>query len=136
MVSAGNLAGSPGGSESRKVSQMAAQQIEGGYRSIALCDLNYLWKKNWLGTPRDAQPGAAAQQTLDQLAGIRESVEHVILCVDAPPYRRKALYAEYKAQRERPADEEIAQKKWLLDRIEKDGFRIARVKGFEADDLI
>jgi 5'-3' exonuclease len=114
----------------------AAQQVGDGYASIALVDLSYLFKKNWHGTPRDAAPGAAAQLTLDQLAGIRERAEHVIVCLDAPPYRRKEIDPEYKAQRERPADEELSQKRWLIERIEKDGYRIARSKGYEADDVI
>jgi 5'-3' exonuclease len=116
---------------------MAAEQVSGdGYRSIALVDLSYLFKKNWMGAPRDAAPGFAAQLTLDQLAGVRESVEHVIVCCDWPPYRRQAIDPEYKAQRERPADEELAQKRWLIERIEKDGYRIAKAKGYEADDVI
>jgi 5'-3' exonuclease len=115
---------------------MAAEQIPGGYQSIALVDLSYLFKKNWLGAPRDAAPGAAAQKTLDQLAGVRESVEHVIVCCDSPPYRRKEVDPEYKALRERPTDEEVSQKKWLMERIEKDGYRIAKAKGYEADDVI
>lgn len=103
--------------------------------SIALVDVSYLFAKSWHGMGRDAHPGEAAQATLDAIAAVRESVEHTILCLDAPPYWRKELYPQYKAQRERPSDEEIAQKQWLLERIEKDGYSIARVKGFEADDL-
>src|SRR3990167_2053011 len=115
---------------------MAAEQIPGGYQSIALVDLSYMFKKNWMGTPRDAAPGTAAQQTLDELAGVRESAEHVIICCDAPPYNRKQIDPEYKAQRERPEDAELSQKKWLMDRIEKAGYPIAKAKGFEADDVI
>lgn len=103
--------------------------------SIALVDVSYLFAKNWHAQSRDAHPGEAAQATLDAICAVRESVAHTILCLDAPPYWRKAEYPEYKGQRERPSDEEIAQKKWLLDRIEKDGYSIARVQGFEADDL-
>lgn len=106
------------------------------YKSIALVDLSYLFKKNWHGVPRDAAPGAAAQMTLDQLAGVRESVDHVVVCLDAPPYLRKQIDPEYKAQREKPSDEELSQKRWLLERIEKDGYCIARAKGHEADDVI
>jgi 5'-3' exonuclease len=113
-----------------------AVEIAPGYQSIALVDLSYLFKKNWHGTPRDAAPGQAAQTTLDQLAGVRESVAHVIVCCDAPPYRRRDIDPQYKAQRERPEDAEIAQKKWLMDRIGKGGYQVARAKGYEADDVI
>lgn len=109
--------------------------MQGRPESIALVDVSYLFAKSWHAMGRDAHPGEAAQATLDAICAVRESVAHTILCLDAPPYWRKAEYPEYKGQRERPSDEEIAQKKWLLDRIEKDGYSIARVQGFEADDL-
>jgi 5'-3' exonuclease len=119
---------------------MVAAQVAGkaavGYESIALVDLSYLFKKNWHGTPRDAKPGAAAQTTLDQLAGVRESVDHVIVCCDAPPYRRKEIDPEYKAHREAPEDAEVSQKRWLMDRIVKAGYQVAKAKGYEADDII
>lgn len=115
---------------------MAAEQLPGGYKSIALVDLSYLFKKNWMGQAKDAKPGEAAQATLDQLAGVRESVEHVVICCDAPPYRRKDIDPEYKAQRVAPDDAEISQKRWLMDRIEKAGYRVAKSKGYEADDVI
>lgn len=115
---------------------MAAEQLPGGPKSIALVDLSYIFRKNWHGQARDAKPGEAAQATLDELAGVRESVEHVIICCDAPPYLRVEIDPEYKAQREKPEDEMLAQKKWLMARIEKDGYQIARAKGFEADDVI
>lgn len=105
-------------------------------KSIALVDLSYLFKVSWHAQPRDAAPGAAAQATLDKLASVRESVGHVVICCDSPPYRRKAIDPQYKAQRERPSDEEVAQKKWLMDRIERDGYQVARAKGYEADDVI
>lgn len=116
---------------------MAAEQINGSApASIALVDLSYLFKVSWHAQARDAAPGAAAQATLDKLAAVRESVEHVIVCLDSPPYKRKEIYPEYKAQREKPADEEVSQKRWLLDRIERDGYCVARAKGYEADDVI
>lgn len=115
---------------------MAAKQMVGAYRSIALVDLSFLFKKNYMAMGRDAAPGEAAQKTLDNLAGVRESVEHVVVCCDSPPYKRKELYEGYKAQREAPSDEETAQKRWLIERMAKDGYVVARHKGSEADDVI
>ncbi len=105
-------------------------------RSIAIADLSYLFKVQWSVQGRDAAPGAAAQATLDRLATIRESVEHVVVCCDAPPYRRKLISDSYKGTRDKPTEEETAQKKWLMDRLVKDGYQIAKVKGYEADDII
>lgn len=115
---------------------MAAEQLPGGPKSIALVDLSYLFRKNWHGTPRDAKPGDAAQATLNQLAAVRESVDAVVVCCDGPPYKRRELDPNYKAQREKPDDEMLAQARWLLERIEKDGYQVAKVKGYEADDVI
>jgi len=115
---------------------MAAEQIPGGYQSIALVDLSYLFKKNYAGAPRDARPGDAAQMTLDQIEGIRGDSDHVIICCDCPPYLRQQTFPAYKAHRERPEAEETAQKKWTLEKLATYGYRIARVKGHEADDVI
>ena len=115
---------------------MAAEQIPGGYQSIALVDLSYLFKKNFAGMPRDAKPGDAAQLTLDQIEGIRGDVDHVIICCDAPPYLRQQKFPAYKSHREKPEEEETAQKRWTLEKLASYGYRIARVKGYEADDVI
>lgn len=105
-------------------------------QSIALVDLSCVWKKNFLSSP-GADPRAATDRTLSELAGIRESVEHVILCLDTPPYeRRVAIYPEYKANREPMSEVEKAQKRWLIGECKRLGYQIARVKGEEADDVI
>lgn len=105
-------------------------------KSIALVDVSYVFALCWHGTPRDAAPGECAQTALDRIAGIRATVDHVVCCLDAPPYRRKDILPSYKGHREKPADDEVNQKRWLLGRLEADGYSIARVKGYEADDLL
>ena len=115
---------------------MAAEQLPGSPASIALVDISYIWKRNWLGMHRDAAPGDAAQKTLSDLAGIRESVEHVIIACDAPPYWRKAILGTYKERREPPSEAELSQKRWVMDRLDKDGYQIAKCKSFEAEDIM
>jgi 5'-3' exonuclease len=105
-------------------------------RSIGLVDISYLFKRNYMAMPRDASPGDAAAKTLENLAAIRDSVDHVIVCCDTPPYKRNEVFFAYKATREKPQHEENAQKRWLLERLELDGYVIARHKGSEADDVI
>ena len=105
-------------------------------QSIALVDLSCVWKKHFLSSP-GSDPRTASDRTLAELAAIRESVEHVILCLDTPPYeRRRAIFAEYKANREPMTDVEKEQKKWLIGECKRLGYQIARVKGEEADDVI
>lgn len=101
-------------------------------KSIALIDGNYIFKLNYMADP--GRP--AAERTLQQIAGIREGVAHVIVCLDAPPYRRKDVFPAYKATRPDPPAHEIENKRWVRDELTRRGYQIARVKGYEADDLI
>jgi 5'-3' exonuclease len=103
-------------------------------RSIALIDLSYLFKRNYM-VPRPG-PLDAANATLAELASIRSSVGHTIVCLDAPPYKRAEVFPAYKAQREKPLPQELAQKRYLLDRLKKLGYQLARCAGYEADDII
>ncbi len=105
-------------------------------QSIALVDLSCLFKKNFMASP-GGEPLEAAEKTLGELALVRESVEHVILCLDSPPYdRRRAIFPAYKAQRPPITDAERAQKKWLYDECKRLGYQMARVMGEEADDVV
>jgi 5'-3' exonuclease len=105
-------------------------------QSLALVDLSCVWKKNFMAYG-GSDPRAAADKTLSELAAVRESVEHVILCLDAPPYeRRVAIYPEYKAQRTPITEVEREQKKWLFRECKRLGYQMARVQGEEADDVI
>jgi 5'-3' exonuclease len=104
-------------------------------QSIALVDLSCLFKRNYMAQPDD--PRAAADKTLSELAAVRESAAHVILCLDTPPYdRRKAIYPEYKENRTPPEEAEKAQKRRLYDECKRLGYQMARVRGEEADDVI
>lgn len=105
-------------------------------QSIALVDLSCLFKKNFMASP-GGEPLEAAEKTLGELALVRESVEHVILCLDSWPYeRRLAIYPQYKAQRPAATEAEKAQKGWLYGECKRLGYQMARVKGEEADDVV
>src|SRR5688572_1935900 len=109
-------------------------------RTVALVDVSCLFKKNYEAMP-GAGPREAAERTLSEFAAVREDTAHVILCLDAPRkeqprYTRNAIYPEYKANRTAPSEQETAQKRWLLDRARKLGYQLARVEGWEADDVI
>ncbi|HET8957345.1 MAG TPA: 5'-3' exonuclease H3TH domain-containing protein [Microcella sp.] len=106
-------------------------------QSLALVDMGCVWKKNFMAVGGGNDPRAAADKTLAELASIRQSVEHVILCLDTPPYtRRVAIYPEYKAQRSPMTEVEREQKKRLLAECKRLGYQMARVEGEEADDVI
>jgi DNA polymerase-1 len=103
--------------------------------SIALVDLSYLFKKRW-HTTTDGSHMGAAKATLGDLEHLKQGVEHVILCLDAPPYNhRLAIFPEYKANRPITEPEERAQRAWLKKEIVRLGFNVAFCEGYEADDV-
>lgn len=101
------------------------------YKSIALVDVSCLFKRIY-----EANPGSGAHNTLAELTRIRERAEHMILCLDAPPYVRRERFAAYKANRSAPEPSELYQKRWLYDQCKAAGFQMARYKGAEGDDVI
>lgn len=62
--------------------------------------------------------------------------DRVIIAVDAPPYKRKEVYPQYKANRDIPDPELIGCLKNVTERILKNGFQVAEAKGWEADDVV
>ncbi len=101
------------------------------YKTIALVDLSCLFKRTF-----EANPNKGAENTLAEVVRVSERVEHMVLCLDYPPYARKAVYPEYKAHREEPTTTEVYQKRWLYEQLEERGYQMARLKGQEADDVI
>lgn len=104
-------------------------------RSIALVDLSYMFKKRFHTVPQ-GERNAAAKATLLDLDKLRRGVDHVIICRDKPPYKRKEVYPDYKAHRPEQEPEEIAQRKWLHEEVKRLGFNFAWCEGREADDVI
>lgn len=101
-------------------------------KSIALVDLSALFKTRFHG----GRPEEAAGNVLSDLAAVRATVEHVILCLDAPPYKRKEIYAEYKAHRPAPDAIEAEQRRRLYAKCKAMGYQMARHEGYEGDDVI
>lgn len=101
------------------------------YQRIALVDLSCLFKRTF-----EANPNKGAENTLAEIVRLESRVEHVILCLDAPPYARKQVFPDYKAHREEPTTSERHQKNWLYEQLEERAFQMAKLKGQEADDVI
>jgi len=112
------------------------------YASIALVDLSYIITRNHKARSSDTKLSAAevaeyaGQATMQEIDAIRVSVEHVVLCLDSAPYWRTSEYPEYKGTRPEPDPALTQVKRNIYDRIKADGYSIAKVEGFEADDLI
>lgn len=99
--------------------------------TIALIDIGCLFKRNY-----EMNPNKGAEGTLSEIVRIEERVNHVVLCLDSPPYKRKDIFPEYKANRSEPETTEVYQKRWLYEQLKDRGYPMARVKGEEADDVI
>lgn len=106
--------------------------LPAAYRAIALVDLSCRFKQIY----HSGEPGTAADRTLAELAAIYSEVDHMIVCIDSPPYARAQLFPEYKAKREEPSPEELYQRKKLRRALKERGYPIALAEGYEADDVI
>lgn len=100
-------------------------------QAIALVDVGCLFKRTF-----EANPNAGAENTLAEIRRIEDRVEHLVICLDSPPYKRKELFPAYKAHRTEPETTEIYQKRWLYEQLKERGYPMARVKGAEGDDVI
>lgn len=99
--------------------------------AIALVDVGCLFKRNY-----EMNPNMGGQNALDEIARIAARVQQVVLCLDAPPYKRKDIFADYKANRPEPEPTEVYQKRLLYSKLKERNYPMARVEGFEADDVI
>lgn len=104
-------------------------------KRVALIDLSYLFRKAWHGAEHSASVNSAYEVVLQQCERIREKYDAAAICIDAPPYKRSEVYAEYKANREAPDQQMIGQFKRLKERMAR-MFPVLSAKGYEADDVI
>ena len=102
---------------------------------IALIDAGYMFRRNWHGAERSST-NTAFEATLNEVTAIADEYDHVAVCADFPPYWRKELDPEYKAQRGEPDPTMFEQQKRLYRRLKDDGLHVVCAKGFEADDII
>lgn len=105
------------------------------YKSIGLVDLNSILYRIFMAKPKDGEMNYPAEATIAELSVIRQKVDHVVVCLDRPPYFRKELFPAYKASR--PKNEELNMvKRNVREMLDRDGYSVAQAEGFEADDLL
>jgi 5'-3' exonuclease len=102
---------------------------------LILIDLSGIFWAAWHATI-DQEVSAAYENTLATVRRLAHGYEHVAICMDAPPYLRKKLCPEYKAQRDAPAPQAIEQFNRVKRRLAADGFLLWSAEGYEADDVI
>lgn len=101
---------------------------------IALVDLSGIFHAAWHATGED-EVTRARQYTLNKVRSVVHGYDHIGICVDRPPYKRRELSDKYKANREKAPNVLIEQLKQTEAELAKD-FHILGSKGYEADDII
>lgn len=102
---------------------------------LALVDLSGLFWRLW-HAGKEQPLGFAFEGTIDGVRRFVEGFDYVAICCDAPPYWRKQISEAYKAQRDKPEQQAIAQLRRVEARLEADGYCIWKIPGYEADDVI
>lgn len=102
---------------------------------IVVIDLNSLGVPIWMTSSSDANPDAASIRIVERVRALTSGVAHAAIAIDCPPYFRKDIYPEYKAQRP-PAEEPMRfQINKAAEILRADGYPILGVRGFEGDDI-
>lgn len=103
---------------------------------LLFIDLSAIFWRNWHAT-KDQELGSAFESTIKKVRWLASGgYDGQAVCCDAPPYLRKELSPEYKAQRDKPEPAAIDQLHRVIERLTADGFQIWKAPGFEADDVI
>jgi 5'-3' exonuclease len=102
---------------------------------VLLIDLSSIFWQNWHAT-KDQEVSRAFELTIDKIYRYTDKYDHVGICLDSPPYKRKQIDPNYKAQRDAPSPGAVAQLERVKDRISKDGYPLFASPGAEADDVI
>ncbi len=105
-------------------------------KRLLLVDLSAVFYRAWHATA-DQELGNAFDSTVKKVRWLASSgYDGVAVCVDTPPYDRKALSPEYKANREKPDPALTDQLRRVKERLVQDGFPLWGVTGAEADDIV
>lgn len=104
-------------------------------KTLLLIDVSGLYWANYHATA-DQAVGEAYERTVAKVHSLRAGYDHVVVCVDSPPYARKDLLPEYKAHREAAPPLAVEQFRRVRDRLRADGLLLWAAKGAEADDVI
>jgi 5'-3' exonuclease len=106
------------------------------YKTIALVDFSYVLRRNYHAQANDSGPNGAGEDTLQQLSDWTRKFEHVICCLDSPPYERTKVFPDYKGQRDKSDTEYPRICRWTKERLVTDGYSIAASPGQESDDVM
>jgi 5'-3' exonuclease len=102
---------------------------------LCLIDLSGIFRAAWHASEHD-EVSAAFNRTVSTVTTSSAGYDAVAICVDRPPYKRKAIFADYKAHREAAPEALKEQLRKVEAQLDADGFHVVGADGYEADDII
>ena len=106
----------------------------GKLKTLLLIDVSHLYWSNYHATA-DKSVNEAYELTVGKVHQLRDGYDYVACAVDTPPYWRKEVFSEYKANREAQPPQAIELFERVKERLASDGILMWGVRGFEADDV-
>jgi 5'-3' exonuclease len=103
--------------------------------TIAVIDLSAIYRRYWHASEGENM-SSAKRKTLSFVRSLHSEYEEIIVALDCPPYKRKELYPDYKANRPEIPEAIKEELKNTVESIASDGWKIARCEGAEADDIV
>ena len=104
-------------------------------KRIALFDLSGIFRQAWHASEH-SEISAAFNRTVSTIVTSSAGYDHVAVCADRPPYKRREISKDYKAQREKAPEAMYEQLRAVEEKLDADGFHIVGSLGYEADDII
>jgi 5'-3' exonuclease len=102
---------------------------------VLFVDLSAVFWRAYHAT-KDQQVNECFSITVNTINSRRHGYDHCAICCDHPPYKRKQISQEYKAQRDVPDPIAVGQLRRVKERLEADGLLLWDAEGYESDDLI
>jgi 5'-3' exonuclease len=103
--------------------------------TICLIDLSGIFRQAWHASEHE-EISAAYNRTIATVTTSSAGYDHVAVCIDRPPYKRKSIFPAYKAHREAAPEAMHEQLRAVIAQLDADGFHIVGADGYEADDII
>jgi 5'-3' exonuclease len=105
--------------------------------NVLLIDLSSIAHREFHVSGDNPDPDATAQKTVARVRALGSGKPHVGICIDTPPYFRRDIDPQYKANRAKDNNAVIAyQIAHAIDTLQADGFPVFGAAGYEADDII
>lgn len=102
---------------------------------IAVVDLSSIFRR-WWHALQEAEFDESRRRTIAACVEYARGFDHVAICVDRPPYKRREILPEYKANREASSAQMIDTVRSIADELDAEGWHVLGAQGYEADDII